>query len=147
MDHANIGIPPQTQLFQSCCHEAERAAIVAAALDQLREALPESFHGHLIALAGGIRDSSRRLRDLANHSPSHIERIPLVLSYLDIILPCLCRTLNDIMGYYEDRTLTREIRWRKMYNQMTEEAGGVPLPQRFLLYNNFLGMLGYLLNR
>ncbi|CCC04853.1 unnamed protein product [Sordaria macrospora k-hell] len=147
MDHANIGIPPQTQLFQSCCHEAERAAIVAAALDQLREALPESFHGHLIALAGGIRDSSRRLRDLANHSPSHIERVPLVLSYLDIILPCLCRTLNDIMGYYEDRTLTREIRWRKMYNQMTEEAGGVPLPQRFLLYNNFLGMLGYLLNR
>ena len=51
------------------------------------------------------------------------------------------------MGYYEDRTLTREIRWRKMYNKMTEEAGGIPLPQRFVLYNDFLVMLWYLLNR
>ncbi|KAK3956351.1 hypothetical protein QBC32DRAFT_330990 [Pseudoneurospora amorphoporcata] len=147
MDHTNLGIPCEIQLFQSCCHEADRAAIVAVALDQLREALPESFHGHLIALAGGIRDSSRRLRDLASHSQSHTERVPLVLNYLNIILPCLCRTLNDIISYYEDRTLTREIRWRKMYNKMTEEAGGVPLPQRFVLYNDFLVILGYLLNR
>ncbi|ESA43993.1 uncharacterized protein NCU09994 [Neurospora crassa OR74A] len=147
MDHNNIDIPCALHLFQSCCHEAERAANVAVALEQLREALPESFHGHLIALAGGIWDSSRRLRDLANNSQSHTERVPLVLDYLNIILPCLCRTLNDIMGYYEDISLTREMRWRKMYNKMTQEAGGVPLPQRFVLYNNFLVMLGYLLNR
>ena len=147
MDHTNIGIPCAIQLFQSCGREAERAAVVAAALDQLREALPESFHGHLIALAGGVRDSSRRLRDLAEYSQSHIERVPLVLDYLTVILPCMYRTLNDIMSYYEDRTLTRENRWRKMYHNMAEEAGGVPLPQRFVLYNNFLVMLGYLLNR
>lgn len=147
MDHTNVGIPCEMQLFQSCCREAERAAIVAMALDQLREALPESFHSHLIALAGGVRDSSRRLRDLANHPQPHVERVPLVLNYLDILLPCLSHTLNDIMSYYEDRTLTREHRWRKMYNKMTEEAGGIPLPQRFVLYNNFLVMLGYLLDR
>lgn len=120
---------------------------MAVALEQLREALPESFHGHLIALAGGIWDSSRRLRDLASNSQSHTERVPLVLDYLNVILPCLCRTLTDILGYYEDISLTREMRWRKMYNKMTQEAGGVPLPQRFVLYNNFLVMLGYLLNR
>lgn len=147
MDHTNVGIPCEMQLFQGCCHEAERAAIVAMALDQLREALPESFHGHLIALAGGVRDSSRRLRDLANPSQPHVERVPLVLNYLNILLPCLSHTLNDIMSYYDDRTLTREHRWRKMYNKMTEEAGGIPLPQHFVLYNNFLVMLGYLISR
>ncbi|KAK3397688.1 hypothetical protein B0T20DRAFT_354485 [Sordaria brevicollis] len=147
MNHTNGGIPCEMQLSQGCCHEAERAAIVAMALDQLREALPESFHGHLIALAGAVRDSSRRLRDLVNHSQPHVERVPLVLNYLNILLPCLSQTLNEIMSYYDDRTLTREHRWRKMYNKMTEEAGGVPLPQHFVLYNNFLVMLGYLLSR
>lgn len=34
-----------------------------------------------------------------------------------------------------------------MYNKMTEEAGGLPLPQRFLLYNHFLSLLEQLLTR
>ncbi|KAL2168443.1 hypothetical protein VTG60DRAFT_7245 [Thermothelomyces hinnuleus] len=68
-------------------------------------------------------------------------------NYLSILLPCLSRTLKDIVTYYEEKTLSREIRWRKMYNKMTEEAGGLPLPQRFVLFNHFLSLLKQLLAR
>lgn len=144
------GIPnvvAETRLLRECCREAEGADIVARGLDQLRAALSESFHSHLIALAEEIRGSSRLLRDLADRSQVHIARVQIVANYLSVLLPCLSRTLKDITAHYEDKTLTREIRWRKMYNKMTEEAGGLPLPQRFVLYNHFLSLLKQLLTR
>ncbi|KAK4239435.1 hypothetical protein C8A03DRAFT_14155 [Achaetomium macrosporum] len=142
-----VGIPVETHLLLGCCREADRADVVAQGLDQLRAALSESFHSHLIALAGEIRGSSRLLRSLADRSQIHIARVPIMASYLNVILPCLSRTLKDITAYYEDKTVSREIRWRKMYNKMTEEAGGLPLPQRFVLYNHFLSLLKQLLTR
>ncbi|KXX81676.1 hypothetical protein MMYC01_201044 [Madurella mycetomatis] len=144
---SNVNLVAETHLLRSCCREAERADVVARGLDQLRAALLESFHAHLIALAEEIRSSSRLLRDLADRSQVHIARVPIVANYLNVVLPCLCRTLKDITAYYEDKTLSREIRWRKMYNKMTEEAGGLPLPQRFVLYNHFLTLLKQLLTR
>jgi hypothetical protein len=140
-------VPVETHLLLGCCREADQADVVARGLDQLRSALSESFHGHLIALAGEIRDSSRLLRGLADRSQMHIARVPFMTNYLNVVLPCLSRTLKDITAYYEDKTLSREIRWRKMYNKMTEEAGGLPLPQRFVLYNHFLSLLKQLLTR
>lgn len=142
-----INIPVEVHLLRGCCREAERADVVAWGLDQLRAALPESFHGHLIALAEEIRGSGRLLRGLADRSQVHITRVPIVANYLNVVLPCLSQTLKDIVAHYEDKTLSREIRWRKMYNKMTEEAGGLPLPQRFVLYNHFLSLLKQLLTR
>ena len=143
----NANGPIEMHLLQGCCREAERADLVALGLDHLRAALPQAFHGHLAVLAEEIRGTSMLLRDLADRSQVHISRVPIVLNYLNVVLPCLCRTLRDITTHYEDKTLSREIRWRKMYNQMTEEAGGVPLPQRFVMYNHFLSLLKQLLTR
>ncbi|KAK0733333.1 hypothetical protein B0T26DRAFT_632503 [Lasiosphaeria miniovina] len=148
MDYARTPVTlVEPHLLQGCCREAERADLVALGLDQLRAALQESFHGHMIALAEEIRRSSRLLRDLADRSQVHISRVPVVLDHLNVVLPCLCRTLRDITSYFEDKTVSRETRWRKMYNKMTEEAGGLPLPQRFILYNHFLSLLRLLLTR
>ncbi|KAK4648740.1 uncharacterized protein QC761_114240 [Podospora bellae-mahoneyi] len=143
----NLNIPIEAHLLRGCCREADRCEIVAMGLDQLRIALPESFHGHLIALTGEIRSSCRLLRDLADRSQVHFSRVPIVANYLNVVLPCLSRTLKDIIGYYEEKTISREMRWRKMYNKMTEEASGLPLPQRFVLYNHFLSLLKQLLTR
>ncbi|KAL2154119.1 hypothetical protein VTH82DRAFT_2795 [Thermothelomyces myriococcoides] len=140
-------VPVETHLLLSCYREADQADIVAMGLDQLRAALSESFHGYLIALAGEIRDSSRLLRSLVDCAHVYITRVPFMTNYLSILLPCLSRTLKDIVMYYEEKTLSREIRWRKMYNKMTEEAGGLPLPQRFVLFNHFLSLLKQLLTR
>ena len=147
MDHQSSNLPIEIYLLQGCCREAERADLVSAGLDQLRVAIPESFHGHMIAVTEEIRTSARLLRDLADRSQVHISRVPVVLDYLSIVLPCLCRTLRDMTSFYEDKALSREIRWRKMYHKMTEEADGLQLPHRFVLYNHFLSLLKQLLTR
>ncbi|KAH7374880.1 hypothetical protein B0T11DRAFT_3940 [Plectosphaerella cucumerina] len=136
-----------SHLLQGCCREAERADIVASNLDGLRAVLAESFHVHMTALIEEMRTTARILRDIADRSQVHHARVAVLLNYLNVVLPCLQRSLRDITAYYEDKTLSREIRWRKMYNRMTEEAGGLPLPQRFALYNSFLSLLKQMLVR
>jgi hypothetical protein len=129
--------------------EAERGDIVSLELDGLRAVLPETFHPHMRLVADAIRTSSRALRDIVQQAQQQagFARVPMVLPYLNDVLACLCRSLRDITGYYEDRSLTREVRWRKMYHAMTAEAGGLPLPQRFMMYNDFLAQLVFMLTR
>lgn len=127
-----------TRLLHSCWSEAEHCGLVSSALEGLRNSLAESFHIHMSHLAEEIRTSSRILRDLFARSHSHPTRVPVLLESLNVILPCLSKSLHDIEGYIDDRSISKEIRWRKMWNKMAEEAGGVALPQRFMLYNHFL---------
>ncbi|KAL6358306.1 hypothetical protein LRP88_08489 [Fusarium phalaenopsidis] len=134
-------------LLQGCLLEAQRADKVAFHLVGLRNSLPEAPHAHLVVTTEEIRISAQLLRELAEYSQTHFSRVPVVLDYLEIILPCLSRSLRDITTHYEDRTLTKENRWRKMYHSMTQEAGGLSLPQRFILYNHFLTLLRELLTR
>jgi hypothetical protein len=148
MDYNNdSSLPFAAYLVQGCWREADRADIAALRVEQLRVVLPESLHGHMIFLIEEMRGSGRLLRDLGDRSQVHISRAPIVVSHLNLVLPCLCKTLRDITTHLDDKTLSREIRWRKMYHKMTEEAGGVPLPQRFVLYNHFLSLLKDLLTR
>jgi len=145
--HDVPGLPVHTRLLQGCSLEAQRADIVSGCIDTLRTCLPDSFHSHMAAVSEEVRGSARLLRDLADRSQVHLTRVPIVLNYLNVLLPCLCRSLRDMHGFYEDKALTKEIRWRTMYHKMTEEAAGLPLPQRFMLYNHFLTLLGQLLTR
>ncbi|KAL0936414.1 uncharacterized protein CTRU02_208629 [Colletotrichum truncatum] len=135
------------RLLQGCCLEAERADLVSVNLEGLRLSLPENYGGHLAALVEEMRSCARILRSLADLSQMHFNRVPILLNYLNIVLPCLSRTLRDITTFYETRTLSKEMRWRKMYHTLTQEVGGLPLPQRFVLYNHFLTCLKHLLTR
>ncbi|OHE92323.1 hypothetical protein CORC01_12385 [Colletotrichum orchidophilum] len=135
------------RLLQGCCLEAEHADIVSVSMEGLRMTLPEAFGGTITTLVDEIRKSGMMLRDLADRSQMHFNRVPILLNYLEILLPCLSRTLDDINKFYEDRTVSKDMRWRKMYHKMTQEANGLPLPQRFMLYNQFLDCLRYLLMR
>lgn len=137
----------EVHLLSGCCLEAERADVVALHLDGLRRALPEPSQPHLAVTIEEIRTSAQLLRELADHSQVHFTRVPVVLDYLNLLLPCLSRSLRDITSHYEDTSLSKDNRWRKMYHKMTEEAGGLLLPQRFLLYNHFLTLLRELLTR
>ncbi|KAM0330088.1 hypothetical protein ACHAQA_004259 [Verticillium albo-atrum] len=134
-------------LLEGCCREAERADIVAVRLEGLRLALPESFHPHMTAVIEETHGCARILRDLADRAHVHVSRVPMTLNHLNIILPCLSRTLRDMTMYYEDKTVHKDIRWRRMYNKMKDEVDGLPLPQRFIVYNHFLTMLRRLLTR
>ncbi|KAL6869888.1 hypothetical protein ACO1O0_001220 [Amphichorda felina] len=134
--------PIELHLFGGCCLEAQRCDTVALQLEALRNALMSGPSPvHLTPIIDGVRASGRFLRELADLSQVHQDRLPVVLNHLNIILPCLSRTLRDITGHYEDRSLTKKNRWRTMYHKMMEEADGTPLSQRFSIYNYFLTSL------
>ncbi|KAJ8129952.1 hypothetical protein O1611_g3677 [Lasiodiplodia mahajangana] len=134
-------------MLDGCCHEAMRADKVSACLQQLRSVLPENLHPHLTAVIDQLRVTSQLLRDLADKSQIYLSQVPVMIDYLNVILPCLCRTLRDILGYYENKTMDKAHRWRAMYHNMSNELPGTSLPARFVMYNQFLGLLNYMLTR
>ncbi|PFH61714.1 hypothetical protein XA68_16514 [Ophiocordyceps unilateralis] len=133
-------------LLQGCCVEAERCDVVAFKLEGLRHALHET-NSHLTAVIDEIRTGRRILREMADLSQIHHGRVPLILDPLNIVLPCLSRTLRDMTAHYEDRSRSKVNRWRLMYHRMTNEAGGVPLATRFMVYNQYLSSVRDLLVR
>lgn len=100
----------------------------------------------MIVIIEEIWQSGRILRELADRGHVHVSRVPIVANHLNVVLPCLSKSLRDIAGYYDDKTVTRELRWRKMFHEMKKEAD-MELPQRFQLYNGFLSLLVGLLAR
>ncbi|RDA94106.1 hypothetical protein CP533_6590 [Ophiocordyceps camponoti-saundersi (nom. inval.)] len=133
-------------LLQGCCLEAERSDIVAFKLEGLRFALNETNY-HLTAVIDEIRVGSRILREVADMSQIHRNRVPLILDPLNVILPCLSRSLRDVNAHYDDRSRSKVNRWRHMYHSMTNEVGGVPLSSRFMVYNQYLSSARDLLIR
>ncbi|EHK16854.1 uncharacterized protein TRIVIDRAFT_163085 [Trichoderma virens Gv29-8] len=134
-------------LLKGCCLEAERSDSVWLRLEGLFLAIPEPNRRHLRPLIDEIKTSSLILRELADLSQVHQDRVPLVLDPLNTILPCMSRSLRDITTHYENRKLTKVNRWRTMYHEMTNEAGGIQLPQRFVVYNHYLSAIRDLLSR
>lgn len=100
----------------------------------------------MILIIEEIWQSGRILRELADRGHVHVSRVPIVANHLNVVLPCLSKSLRDIAGYYDDKTVTRELRWRKMFHEMKKEADMELLP-RFQLYNRFLSLLVVLLAR
>ncbi|KAI1073914.1 hypothetical protein F5B20DRAFT_596827 [Whalleya microplaca] len=135
------------QLLNGCWLEADRAEQVSISLQGLRNCLAEPLHPHLNGLIDEIHITSRLLRDLADQSQVYISRLPTVFDYLNVILPCLSKTLRDIVEYVEDNKRTKESRWRMMYHMMGNELPGTTLPARFIMYNQFLTLLQALLTR
>lgn len=136
-----------SRVLDGCCFEAERADRVNCCLQGLRNALPDHLHPHLTAIIDQLQSTSHLLRDLADKSQVHLSQVPVVIDYLNVILPCLCRTLRDIMTYYDDKYRSRESRWKIMYHNMSNELPGTTLPARFVMYNQFLGLLNFMLTR
>lgn len=136
-------------LLKGCCLEAERSDSVWLRLEGLFQALPEANRRQLRSLIDEIRTTSLILRELADLSQVHQDRVPLVLDPLNTVLPCLSRSLRDIITHYENRKLTKVNRWRTMFHEMTNEAGGLQLqlPQRFVVYNHYLTAIRNLLFR
>ncbi|KAL6897542.1 hypothetical protein GGI43DRAFT_96601 [Trichoderma evansii] len=134
-------------LLQGCCLEAERSDRIWPQLEGLFNALPEANRQQLRPLIDEIRSTGLLLREVADLSQVHQDRVPLVLDPLNTVLPCLSRSLRDVVTHYENRKLTKENRWRTMFHEMTNEAGGIQLPQQFLVYNYYLTTIRNLLSR
>lgn len=137
----------EVHLLSGCLLEADRCDLVWVHLRGLLSLIPGSDYPFLAALVDEIRNSSGFLRELADLSRVHHDRVPVVLNHLNIVLPCLSRTLRDIRGRYEDPKLSRVKRWQHMHVEMAEEVGGVCLHTRFQVYNACMVCLRDLLTR
>ena len=128
------------QFFEGCNIEAQRCDAVSLQLQGLGFAIHENNNSHLNSIIEGIEGCARLLLQFADflqiRHPQ--DTFTVAFNHLNLILPCLSRTLRDITSYWEDRTLTKKNRWRTMYHKMTEEAEGLTLPDRFKLYEYFL---------
>lgn len=129
------------KLFSGCALEAQRADTVALQLEGLGNSLNEASLVHMAVIIDEMHWTAAFLRELADYSQIHQDRIPIVLNHLNILLPCLVRTLVDIQRYVENRSLSRKDRWRAMYHDMKDEADGIDLAARFRIYKYFLTSL------
>jgi hypothetical protein len=84
-----------------CWREAQRADKIAVSLVHLRAALNPEFTDHITAVLREIESTSRLLRDIYDLFPLYRSRVPLVVYYLNVLLPSSCRSLKDMALYLE----------------------------------------------
>ncbi|EHK99211.1 hypothetical protein M7I_4893 [Glarea lozoyensis 74030] len=132
------------ELF-GCWQEARRADKISARLLVIRTELDEHYE-HISAVLKEVECSSRLLRDLYDLFPIYRSRVPMVLYYLQIILPTMCKTMRDMTIYIENDALTIKDQWVVMNNRLSAQ-GGMTLAQRFLMYCEALVQTVRLLSR
>jgi hypothetical protein len=90
-----------------CWQEARRADKVAGRLLHIRSTLQQEFYEHITAVLNEIESTSRLLRDLHDLSSLYRSRIPLIVYYLNVLLPSLQKTLQQMTIYVEAEGTSR----------------------------------------
>jgi hypothetical protein len=134
------------QEVSGCWWEARRCDLVAAALLRIRAALSLDFYNPITDLLREVESTSRLLRDLYDLFPVYKSSVPTLIYYLNVLLPCLCKTLRDMMIYIDNDALPPLTQWA-LVNERLAEQGGMSLTERFVMYIEFLVQLVRLLSR
>ncbi|KAF7868656.1 hypothetical protein EAF04_005186 [Stromatinia cepivora] len=91
----------------------------------------------ITAILRHVEQTSRLLRDLYDLFPIYRIRVPVIVYYLTIILPCLQKTLRDMLAFLLCEDFSLSLRWLRMYERLNEQ-GGMTLTLRFVMYVDFL---------
>ncbi|KAG8421037.1 hypothetical protein J3458_002944 [Metarhizium acridum] len=134
-------------LLKGCYLEAYRSDDIALKLEGLRIALNEPSTSYLAVTVREIGSVARRLRELADIAQVNRDCLAYVLDPLNIVLPCLSKSLRDIKTHYDRCSLSKENRWRNMYHCMKDEVNGLSLPERFNIYYQYATHLRNFLRR
>ncbi|PMD64065.1 uncharacterized protein K444DRAFT_641144 [Hyaloscypha bicolor E] len=133
------------ELF-GCWREAERADRAAEGLLRLRTALDLEFYDQISAVLREVESTSRLLRDLYDLFPIYRSRVPIILYYLNVVLPSFQRTLKEMKVYLEHENLPPRAQWSLMSDRLNQQ-GGMTLAARFVMYVELLVQLVRLLSR
>ena len=98
------------ELF-GCWREAERADRVATALQHIRVVTGPEHTRHITAVMTQVDGASRLLRDLYDLFPIYRAWVPAVMYFLVVILPCIQRTMMDMMTYIDNGNLSPRAKW------------------------------------
>ena len=129
-----------------CWREAERADKTAEGLTRLRAILDLEFYDQISAVLREVESTSRLLRDLYDLFPIYRSRVPIIVYYLNVILPSLQRTLKEMKLYLEHENLPARAQWSLMADRINQQ-GGMTLAARFVMYVELLVQLVRLLSR
>ena len=113
--------------------EARRCDRAATELFRIRATIDLELWDSVSILLREVETTSRLLRDL--HDLFHIykSRVPIIIYYLTIILPCLQKTLRDMMIYINHDALQAPVQWG-LLNERLNDQGGMGLAPRFVMY-------------
>ena len=129
-----------------CWREAQRADKVADGLLKIRTTLDLEFYDQISAVLREVETTSRLLRDLYDLFPIYRSRVPIIVYYLNVILPSLQRTLKEMKLYLEHENLPARTQWSLMSDRLNQQ-GGMTLAARFVMYVELLVQLVRLLSR
>ncbi|TGO21663.1 hypothetical protein BPAE_0207g00180 [Botrytis paeoniae] len=146
--------------LSGCWREAARADAVAIELLKIRTHLTSSSvallsssssHPHspslsdshpespgitdyeiITAILRHVEQTSRLLRDLHDLFPIFRLRVPVVIYYLTVILPCLQKTLRDMLAFLLCDDWSIRMKWMLMHERLNEQ-GGMSLALRFVI--------------
>jgi hypothetical protein len=131
----------------ACWAEANRADNIAAALYRIQSEIDILLVNEVADVTRQIQLSSKLLRDLYDLSQIYSERGDYLLCYIDVVLPCFRRTLQDIWLHIQNYPVyTFERIWVDI-DEYFQRQGDISLRQRFTLYNDFLVRLNWFLSR
>ncbi|TVY20031.1 hypothetical protein LARI1_G002115 [Lachnellula arida] len=116
-----------------CWQEAQRADKVAGFLLALRTALKPEYYENISAVLKEVESASRLLRDMYDLFPIYRTRVPVVLYYLNIILPTFQKTMRDMLIYIDNGEIPARTQWTLMSQRLSDQ-GGMTLAQRFVMY-------------
>ncbi|PMD14561.1 hypothetical protein NA56DRAFT_583544 [Hyaloscypha hepaticicola] len=129
-----------------CWREAQRADKVADGLLKIRATLDLEFYDQISAVLKEVETTSRLLRDLYDLFPIYRSRVPIIVYYLHVILPSLCRTMKEMMLYIGHENLPARAQWTLMSDRLSQQ-GGMTLAARFVMHVELLVQLVRLLSR
>jgi len=119
------------ELF-GCWQEARRCDRVATELLRIRATTDLDFFNPVTVLLREVETTSRLLRDLHDLFPIYKDRVPIVVYYLTVVLPCLQKTLRDMMIYIDHEAIPASTQW-EILNERLNEQGGMGLAPRFVM--------------
>ena len=90
---------------EGCWREAVRCDRVSEELLRIRSTTELEYYDHITDLLREVETTSRLLRDIHDLFPIYRSRVTIVTYYLTVILPCLQKTLRDMMIYINHENL------------------------------------------
>lgn len=129
-----------------CWHEAARADKLAVELLRIRTALEIEFYDHITEVLREIETTSRLLRDLYDLTTIYESRVPIIVYYLNVLLPSLERTVKNLLVYVANEAFPPKTQWTLAVERLGDQ-GGMSLPTRFVLYVDLLIQLVRLLSK
>ncbi len=132
--------------LQGCWREAQRADKVAMALTKIRAALNDEFFESITAVIRELESISSLLRDLYDLFPIYRARVPIMVYYLNIVLPSLAESSEQMLSNFDSSAFPARIRWERG-SQKLGDQGGMSIAARLVMFSDFLVQLIRLLTR